>query len=338
MSSQNRPCAPRAFIVGAYLPHGGALMAYHLGRILQLDFDFEAVAVRTRKEAFDTGVFRYDPVFPSVTLQEMESTIGDQDVLIVNPSFSKHMFGLRLPGRKLCYVQGFTTFGILDCRFQRYVAASEFVAGFLRAVYALEPNVISPFISTAHSPVSDWWSRPAGSTLIYLKGTPAITQPFLERLQWLVSADGGPYTLHDVAAEGRLPHGEMLRRIGSHRYLLALSIAEGFGLVSLEAMALGTTVVGFDGFGGRDFMQPGRNCWTVSYPHIEAVAKHFLELVGAPERAAELARAARATARGFSYERFRASWIAEFRDWLQIDPVSAQIGSTPARGCPGDPT
>src|SRR5436190_11464791 len=119
---------PRAFIMGAYLPHGGAFMAYHLGRILQLDFNFEAIAVRLRAEARDTGLFQYDPVLPSVTLAAMETTIRDEDVLIVNPSFSKYMFGLRLPGRKICYVQGFTTFTILDCRFQRYVAVSGFIA------------------------------------------------------------------------------------------------------------------------------------------------------------------------------------------------------------------
>lgn len=327
--------ALRAFVVGPYLPHGGALMAYHIGRILQLDFNFQAVAVRMEREAPQTGVFQYDPAFPSVPLAEMEATIREDDVLIVNPSFSKHMFGLRLQGRKICYVQGFTTFAVLDCRFQRYVAVSEFVAGFLRAVYGLSPNVIAPFVSAAHSPVSDWWSRPAGSTLIYLKGAPAVTHAFLERLHSLLGADNGPYTLHDTAAEGRLPHSEMLNRIAGHRYLLALSIAEGFGLVPLEAMALGTAVVGFDGFGGRDYMRPGRNCRTVSYPDIEAVAEHFQELVRFPERAAELARAARATARHFSYERFRASWIAEFSDWLQIDPVSAQVDTTTRH--PGDP-
>src|SRR4051812_4054937 len=115
----------------------------------------------------------------------METTIRDEDVLIVNPSFSKYMFGLRLPGRKICYVQGFTTFTILDCRFQRYVAVSEFIARFLQAVYGLTPNVIAPFVSTTHSPTSDWWSRPAGSTLLYVKGSAAITRPFVERLQSL---------------------------------------------------------------------------------------------------------------------------------------------------------
>ena len=72
--------APRAFVVGPYLPHGGALMAYHIGRILQLDFNFQVVAVRMEKETPLAGVFQYDPAFPSVPLAEMEATIREDDV------------------------------------------------------------------------------------------------------------------------------------------------------------------------------------------------------------------------------------------------------------------
>jgi len=42
--------------------------------------------------------------------------------------------------------------------------------------------------------------------------------------------------------------------------LYPLSVAEGFGLVPLEAMAMGSVVVGFDGYGGREHLTPGANC------------------------------------------------------------------------------
>ena len=47
------------------------------------------------------------------------------------------------------------------------------------------------------------------------------------------------------------------------------SYAQGFGLMPLEAMAMGCTVVGFDGYGGRDYMRPDINCCVVPYPDID---------------------------------------------------------------------
>ena len=55
-----------------------------------------------------------------------------------------------------------------------------------------------------------------------------------------------------------LPQTDFLARLGACRYLVSLSAAEGFGLVPLEAMAMGTTIIGFDGFGGREYMRSGK--------------------------------------------------------------------------------
>ena len=114
----------RAYVVGAYLLSGGPFMAYQMGRILQVDFGFEAIAVTVRGETPYHGIFQYDPIFPTTDVAGMEASIADDDVLIANPSFSRLSFGLRCRGLKVMYVQGFTTFGLLDCSFDLYVSVS----------------------------------------------------------------------------------------------------------------------------------------------------------------------------------------------------------------------
>src|SRR5689334_15799930 len=105
---------PRAFIVGACIPNGGTVMAYEAGRILQVGFGYDARSVTLNGEDWDHGRHSYAIEFPKLTIAEMEDTIAEDDILIANPSFSEFLFGLRLPGRKLCYVQGFSTFSLLD--------------------------------------------------------------------------------------------------------------------------------------------------------------------------------------------------------------------------------
>ena len=75
-------------------------MAYHLGRILHLHFgcDFYDVEVIATGPSF----FTYDIPIIGVTLPVMEQSITPDDVLIVNPSFSSYLFGLRLPGTAGC--------------------------------------------------------------------------------------------------------------------------------------------------------------------------------------------------------------------------------------------
>src|SRR4051794_11543 len=119
-----------------YIPNGGTFMAYHLARIFSGTFGFEAVAVGDATA--EHGVLPYDPVFPLISIERLATEITANDVLIANPSFSGHHFGLTLPGRKLMYVQGFNTFNLLDCRFHHYVAVSDVVKRLLSGVYGIE--------------------------------------------------------------------------------------------------------------------------------------------------------------------------------------------------------
>src|SRR5215469_126170 len=85
--------AGRVFVVGAYLPNGGTHMAYHLGRILHLDFGFDVTVITLGEERFESGIFDYDVNLPVISVADMEQRISDRDILLANPSFSNYFFG-----------------------------------------------------------------------------------------------------------------------------------------------------------------------------------------------------------------------------------------------------
>ena len=312
--------AKRVFVVGAYLPNGGTYMAYHLGRILHLDFGLDVAAVVLGDERLEKGIFDYDVKFPGISIADMEQRIADDDILLANPSFSNYFFGPRLPGRKLMYIQDFKTFALLDRDFNYYVCVSSFVARFIRTTYGFGAPVIPAFIELCRLPTAlAWRDRPAGSILVHLKGDPTFRSLVLARLREAVAHRAPRVDLDNILDQPALPQAEFLARLGACRYLVSLSPAEGFGLVPLEAMALGTTVIGFDAFGGREYMRPGKNCLVTSYPDIEGVAERLVAALCAPAFAERLAGAGRSTASQFGYQRFRAAWHDQFRRFLAAD-------------------
>jgi hypothetical protein len=317
--------ARRVFVVGAYLPNGGTHMAYHLGRILHLDFGLEVAAVTLGDERFENGIFGYDVNFPTIGVEHMEQEIGETDILVANPSFSNYFFGPRLPGRKLMYIMDFKTFTLLDRYFDHYVCCGSFVARFIRNTYGMRTPVIPLFIELDRLPTSPaWQDRPAGSILVHLKGDPTFRRVALAKLRDAVARRAPQVDLNNILDQPTLPHADFLGRLGACRYLVSLSPAEGFGLVPLEAMALGTTVIGFDAFGGREYMRPGKNCLVTSYPDIEGVAERLVAAVGTPAFAERLAAAGRTTALQFGYRRFRPAWHEQFRRFLAANRVACR--------------
>jgi len=305
-----RPERRRVYVVEPYVSHGGTLMAYHLARILQQDFGLEAVAVSDSHTTGSHGIFRYDLACPLVTTADMIADIRDEDVLIANPSFSSLGLGLRARGTKMMYIQGFNTFDLLDCRFDHYTTVSSFVQSFIRATYGIDTDVVPPFISVPPSiPVVPWSDRPPCSFFVWTKGASPLCRALVDRLHDLV-----PEIRLQHTAPTKVPHEMFLRLLGENRYFLTLSAAEGFGLPALEAMAMGTTVVGFDGFGSREYMRSGTNCAVCPYPDIEGVAERIRMLVTDTRRAESLAEAGRETAaeNRFSYAAFRDAWRSAF--------------------------
>lgn len=306
----------RVFVMGAANPNGGTFMAYQLGRILQAEFGFEPVAVRAGKEIWDHAKHDYVE-FPIVSMEEMEARIGSDDILIANPSFSKFMFGLRLPGLKISYVQGFQTFAVLDTRFDHYVSVSPFVQKFLLNVYDLSTPVIPPYIDPVGSDIDvrPWRERPPGSTFVYLKGDKDLPVRLRDRLELLV---GSEVRFSDSVTTMSLPRSELFSRIAACRFFLSLSAAEGFGLVPLEAMSLGTVVTGFDGFGGRQYMRSMDNCAVAPWADIEQVAAHLTMLSQNDGMAMAMAERGRQTASQYTFDRFRELWKTYFRNTVGL--------------------
>jgi glycosyltransferase involved in cell wall biosynthesis len=312
-----------AYVVGAYLPNGGTHMAYHLGRIIERDFGIKAIAAQVAGETPEHGIHDYDLRMPQVSLAQMEQEIRSDDILVVNPSFSPHQFGWRLPGFKLSYVQDFKTFTLLDRGFDHYVAVSDFVRTFLHTVYALDVRVIPPFIDLEHMPVArDWLQRPPRLVLPYRKGIPEVWELSWQRLRQIVERRAPQVQFAEPLAASGIAQRELFARIADVRYFLTLSAAEGFGLVPLEAMALGAMVIGYDGYGGRQYMRAGDNSEIAPYPQIERVAELLIAAVENPTRSAQIADQGRETAMGYSYSAFRQAWIEELRHALRIEPVA----------------
>jgi len=318
--------ARRVFVVGAYLPNGGTYMAYHLGRILHLDFGFKVIAVTLGHERVEDGIFDYDVNFPTMNVADMEQQIADEDILLASPSFSNYFFGPRLPGRKLMYIQGFNTFALLDRYFDHYVCVSGYVARFIRTTYGVVAPVIPAFIDLGRLPTAPaWQDRPEGSILIHVKGDLTFQNVALASLRDAVSRRASGIDLSRLLDTSPVPQADFIARLGACRYLVTLSAAEGFGLVPLEAMAMGTTIIGFDGFGGREYMRPGKNCLVTPYPDIEGVAERLVAALNAPSFAIRLALAGRRTALRFDYQTFRAAWRDQFRRFLRGERTACPI-------------
>jgi glycosyltransferase involved in cell wall biosynthesis len=214
------------------------------------------------------------------------------------------------------YIQGFNTFTLLDRYFNHYVCVSNFVARFIRMTYGIKAPVIPAFIDLDRLPTVPALRDRPGYIIIHLKGDAAFRSMALAKLREAVARRVPRADLDNILDQPFLPHADFLTRLGSCRYLVSLSPTEGFGLVPLEAMALGMTIIGFDGFGGREYMRPGKNCLVTSYPDIEGVADRLVAVLDDPAFAERLAGAGRLTALQFGYPRFRAAWHDQFRRLL----------------------
>jgi len=304
---------PTAYILGAKLPAGGANMAYHIGRIAHRHFGYSPVDVQVTREPVPE-IFTYDTLMPSMAVRQMEKHITADDLLIANPSFSDFFFGKRLPGRKIMYVQGFNTYNALDCGFDFYAAVSGTVQNYMRTMYGIEANVIPAFIDTsAVAPPPPWDARPKNSVLVYIK------QPDLgHQVVYRTLKDALPsFDLSHVLEGRKVSHQEFLQRMSGVRIFVNLSLAEGFGLPALEAMALGTCVTGLDGMGGVDFMRSGENCMVTSVKNLERLSEVVAQTLTDETLAQRCVQGGYKTAANYGYAAFKKAWVGALSAFLK---------------------
>lgn len=300
----------RVYVVGAYIPRGGTRMAYALGRVLHERFDKEVIVVRVGDETPAHGIFDYPHQFDLIDLASMEAHITERDLLIANPSFSDHLFGPRLPGTKLMYVQDFKTFAVIDGFFNHYVCCSRCIAHFLKLVYDMEVPVIPLCYHAEDVPEPvPWDERVADEIVVVGKHYAAELFAIVERE---MKARGVTHRLR-LVTDG-IPHRELLAEMARHRYFMAITPAEGFGLTPLEAMACGCAVMGFHGCGGLEYMRSGENCDVAPYPDVAGMVDHAAALLADDGRARKLAEQSLVDAPTYEYTEFERSWVSYLRD------------------------
>lgn len=297
-------------------------MAYQLGCILQRHFKFRGIAVTERGESPNHGVFRYHTEFPSIAMDDLVDTITDDDVLVANPKFSTYLFSLTCKGIKVMYAQGFTTYKYLDCGFDLYVATSGVVQRGLKNIWNVNAPIINPYMDFNPSfQPAKWEHRPSNKILVLFKGDPYCQNLLLNKIQESLSVTHKHLTF-EVLLEENIPHDDFLKKLSGYRYCMTLSIAEGFGIVPLEAMAMGLVVFGFDGYGGQEYMEPGINCATAPYPRLDSIVDQIKCITDSDVLGKRISLAAQRSAHEFHHSigRFEAEWVAQFDKLLGQQP------------------
>lgn len=296
----------RAFVYQAYVQAGGTHMAYHIGRILRQRFGLEVFAVG---EPLQKGMFGYPVVLPVVDEAAMIADVAPDDWLICNPSFSSRMFGLRLPCRKLCYVQGVRTYPVLDVFFDHYVFVSKWVRWFVERYYGIDGPVIPAFIDTeifhARS-VNPPRRRRAVCAVMARKHDPLV----LERLARVYAELHGGATL-PVEIIPIVPQAELARKFRACRVFLGLDVMEGFGLPMLEAMACGCAAVGWDSGGGGEYARSGYDALLARYGDLAVLARLLHLALHDDDVADALGDRGMETGAAFGPERFERAWTDE---------------------------
>ncbi len=304
----------KVFVYEAYFPAGGTYMSYEIGRVLKRRFGCEVIAVGTPDRP---GLFVYPDAFPVVDDAHFEREVGAEDLLICNPSFSPRMFGLRLPCRKLCYVQGVRTYGVLDVFFDRYVFVSQFARRFVSTNYGLDGPVINAFLDDrTFRPDGDWLQRRPVFLLSERKHDDLVFRRFLDVYRSKYAGADLPTQILPLQPQSQL--GDSFR---SARYYLSLDAMEGFGLPMLEAMASGCAAAGWDSGGCREYAIHGENALLARYGDFDTLAAHVHRLLHDPAEGQRVARAAAATGPRFHRPRFEEAWTRELAETFSLRPL-----------------
>ena len=299
----------KIYIYQGYIQAGGTYMAYHIGRVLQQYFGAEVIIVGSRPWK---TMFSYPVDYPAISQKHFEARVASDDLLICNPSFSDQQFGLRLPCRKLSYVQNVCTFKVLDVFFDHYVFVSDWVKWYIEKYYGISGNVIPAFIhSSLFSCSDDWSARKRSIPVTKYKFDDLV----LSKLRSIFSAKypDCPLEFEKYPVMSQKEFAKVLRK---HRYYLSLAAMEGFGLPMLEAMASGCTAVGWDAGGSSEYTDHGRNCMIARYGDIETLADHLHFILTNDEEASSLAAAGYTTGKAFDITRFDEAWKKELTTFL----------------------
>ncbi len=293
----------KVYIYEAYYPAGGTYMAYQVGRILHQYFGKQVFVVG---DSIKTDRFTYQVEFPIIQKEEFERNAMKDDLLICNPGFSDLKFGIRLPCKKLSYIQGIRTFSILDVFFDTYVFVSGWARSFVEAYYGITGSVIPAFVDAEFFSRGDSWNtRSKTVAMIRYKHDDILFEKFVA----LFKKHHGEIPNFEIVSIKR--QKELAQALKKYRYFLSLAVMEGFGLPMLEAMAAGCTVIGWDSGGCHEYAVSGENCLLAKYGDMECLANQLNFALCNDKVSDGIAAKGAVTAERFSRDSFDRLWIEE---------------------------
>lgn len=121
-----------------------------------------------------------------------------------------------------------------------------------------------------------------------------------------------------VVFMGRLPHSEAIKQMAAADLFSLPSWQEGFGVVYIEAMALGVPVIGVRGEGIEDVVISGQNGLLVEPRNVEDLSEAMDNLLSRRDYAGTLAEAGRDTVlKGYTWEQNAIKTMGIYQEVLQ---------------------
>jgi alpha-maltose-1-phosphate synthase len=126
---------------------------------------------------------------------------------------------------------------------------------------------------------------------------------------------------------GQLPHSDVHQACREAHLFVFPSLAEGFGLVILEAMASGIPVIATDQTAGPDIIDHGIDGWIIPAGRVDALRATFEEILEQRNRLPEMGLAARRKAEAFSWTRYRQTLVKKLGEALQAPTDAGYSGN-----------
>ena len=122
---------------------------------------------------------------------------------------------------------------------------------------------------------------------------------------------------------GSCPHQQVLSEMTAHDVFVFPSLFEGFGLVLLEAMAMGLPIITTPNTAGPDLIEEGREGFIVPIRDAGAIAERLAQLHADPSLRAEMSQHARRRATEFTWDDYGAKLSACIQTALTHRTASA---------------
>lgn len=122
----------------------------------------------------------------------------------------------------------------------------------------------------------------------------------------------------DIEIKSGLSNAQLAEDIVHADVMMLPSIAEGFGLAILEAMACGVPVICTQNTGGADLITHGRDGFVVPIRDVDALINLLAAGLADRARLFEIGQEARKVAEGLNWSRYRSGFVAAYQDLLAV--------------------